>query len=262
MSFWSIYGQATLIILASVTVVWLISVYLTNASIVDIFWGFGYVIVAWFYFSKTTEGLLARKQLITILTTIWGLRLTIYLFWRNAGKPEDYRYQNFRKKYGAERYWWFSFFQVFLLQGTLMWLISSTLLGAQINTSGSSLNLLDYLGTSVWLIGFIFEAGSDFQLARFKSNPANKGKLLTTGFWKYTRHPNYFGDSAVWWGFALICLAAGSIIPIIGAILMTALIIRVSGVAMLERSLSKTKPGFEAYAKRTSAFIPWFPKTG
>lgn len=259
MSFWTIYASAFGIIILYVSIIWLLSVYLKDASIVDIFWGLGFVLVAWFYDSQTPAGDPVRKQLITILTTIWGLRLFFYLLWRNWGEPEDYRYQNFRQKYGPERYWWFSYFQVFLLQGLLIWLISAPLLGAQI--SGGQLNQLDYMAIVIWLIGIVFEAGSDWQLSRFKRDPSNVGKLLTSGFWKYTRHPNYFGDAAVWWGFGLMSLAAGSIAPVLGALLMTGLIIQVSGVAMLERSLSKKKPGYEKYAAQTSPFIPWFPKS-
>lgn len=259
MNFLTIYFQGFLLILIPLTLLWLLSVYLQNVSIIDGFWGTGFVILAWFYFSRTSDGLAARQWLVVILTTIWGLRLSLYLTWRNWGEPEDYRYQNFRKKYGPERYWWFSFFQVFLLQGVLMWLISAPLLGAQI--SSRQLIWLDWLGVLIWLIGFIFEAGGDWQLAQFKANPANKGKLLTSGFWRYTRHPNYFGDTAVWWGLGLLAVAAGHPITFLGTLLMTLLIIRVSGVAMLEKSLTKTKPGYEEYVRRTSAFIPWFPKS-
>lgn len=256
-SFFTIWGSGFLIIMGLMTLLWLLSVYLKNASIVDPFWGTGFVVLAWFYFSQT-GGADGRNLLITSLATIWGLRLSLYLLWRNWGKGEDPRYQQFRQNYGPDRYWWFSFFQVFLLQGVLMLLVSTPLLGAQIR--GGGLNWLDGVATAVFLIGFAFEAGGDFQLARFKANPANKGKLLTSGFWRYTRHPNYFGDSAVWWSFGLFSLAAGSFWPTLGAVLMTVLIIRVSGVALLEKNLKQSKPGYEAYVKNTNAFFPWFPK--
>ncbi|TNF40386.1 MAG: DUF1295 domain-containing protein, partial [Bacteroidetes bacterium] len=119
---------------------------------------------------------------------------------------------------------------------------------------------LAVLGIMVWIVGFTFEAGGDWQLKKFKSNPENKGKLLTSGFWKYTRHPNYFGDAAVWWGFAILSGATGCWLPVFSAVLMNWLLLRVSGVAMLERTLIKTKPGFEDYIKQTNAFLPWFPK--
>ncbi len=195
-----------------------------------------------------------------VLVTIWGLRLFLYLSWRNIGKGEDFRYQEFRRNFGAERYWWFSYFQTFLLQGALIMIVSLPLLGVNSQTNSDSLNWLDYLGILVFIIGFVFEAGGDFQLARFKKNPDNKGKVLSTGFWKYTRHPNYFGDSAVWWSFGIFSIAAGSYWPAIGSVFMTLLIIKVSGVAILEKSLNNTKPQYRDYIQKTSSFFPWFPK--
>ncbi|MFZ0283166.1 MAG: DUF1295 domain-containing protein, partial [Bacteroidales bacterium] len=190
----------------------------------------------------------------------WGLRLSLYLTWRNFGKGEDFRYREFRMKYGENKYWWISFFQTFLLQGLLMWLISAPLLGAQYYGPEKALGLLDSIGVIFWIVGFSFEAGGDFQLSVFKSDPANKGKVLDRGFWRYTRHPNYFGDSAVWWGYGFICLGAGSYLPVLGSVLMTLLIIKVSGVSLLEKSLREQKPLYKEYIRKTSAFIPWFPK--
>ncbi len=259
MTFISLYSQALLLVVILMTFLWLLSIGLKNVSIVDLFWGLGFVVLGWFYFSRG-EGLDARKILVTALVTLWGLRLSGYLLWRNYGKGEDFRYQQFRKDYGEQRYWWISFFQVFLLQGLLMWLISAPLLGAQFYSDSSGLGLLDAAGLLLWIIGILFEAGGDYQLARFKANPENKGKVLDTGFWRYTRHPNYFGDVSVWWGYAFFSIAAGSYLPALGSLLMTALIIKVSGVALLEKTLKNSKPQYEAYIRKTSAFIPWFPK--
>jgi steroid 5-alpha reductase family enzyme len=239
------------------TILWFTSVILKNVSIVDLFWGLGFIVTAFFYFLNT-EGFYLRKLILSVLVTLWGLRLSGYLAWRNIGKGEDFRYKEFRKNYG-KNYWWISFFQTFLLQGLLMWLISAPLLGAQYyNNNG--IGILDLAGIFLWITGFIFETFGDLQLAKFKSKPANKGKVLDTGLWKYTRHPNYFGDSAVWWGYGFLCLAAGSYIPVAGSLLMTALIIKVSGVALLEKSLKSQKPGYAEYVRKTSAFIPWFPR--
>lgn len=257
MTFFQIYILAFAAIMLMMTILWLISIRIRNVSIVDLFWGFGFVVAAAVYFIFT-EGFETRKILLMIMVAIWGLRLSIYLAWRNLGKGEDFRYQKFRKDFG-EGYWWYSFFSVFLLQGILMWLISAPLLGAQY-LSGHALGILDYAGIAIWIIGFTFEAGGDMQLARFKANPANKGTVLDTGFWHYTRHPNYFGDAAVWAGFGLICISAGSYWPVFGSVLMTALIIKVSGVALLEKTLNNTKPGYQEYVRKTNAFIPWFPK--
>jgi len=259
MSFAEIYFQGLLLIIVFISFVWVLSVLIKNASIIDIFWGLSFVLVTAFYFIVTPD-FSVRKTIVLILVTIWGIRLSIHIFLRNLGKPEDYRYQEFRKKYGEKRYWWFSYFQVFLLQGTLVWLISAPLLAAGYFSAEKPLGMIDILAVFLWLTGFIFEAGGDLQLKQFKSNYENKGKLLQTGFWKYTRHPNYFGDAAIWWGFAFFSIASGSYIAVLSAVLMTWLLLKISGVAMLERTLVNTKPGFEDYMKRTSPFIPWWPK--
>jgi steroid 5-alpha reductase family enzyme len=259
MTFIQIYLLSLLLIQGMMALLWAASIRLKNVSIVDPFWGLGFVVVAILYFSKG-EGFEVRKILVLTLVIIWGLRLSIYLFWRNAGKGEDFRYQQFRKDFGEKRYWWISYFQVFFLQGILMWLISAPLLAALFYGREISLGWLDYLGILLWIIGVTFEAGGDFQLARFRANPENKGKVLNSGFWHYTRHPNYFGDATVWWGYACFCVAAGSYLPVLGSLLMTALIIKVSGVSLLEKTLKNSKPQYVDYVQRTSAFIPWFPK--
>jgi steroid 5-alpha reductase family enzyme len=241
------------------TLLWLISIIIKNVSIVDLFWGLGFVLTTGFYFLKT-DGTGIRKIILMALVAVWGLRLSIYLAWRNLGKGEDFRYKQFRKNYGEKRYWWISFFQTFLLQGVLMWLISSPLLGAQFYSHNKPFTLFDIIGIMFWITGFSFEAGGDYQLARFRSDPLNKGKVLDKGFWRYTRHPNYFGDSSVWWGYGFICIAAGSYFPALGSVIMTALIIKVSGVALLEKSLKEQKSQYKEYIEKTSAFLPWFPK--
>jgi steroid 5-alpha reductase family enzyme len=258
MTYFQTYLVGLAVIMSMMTLLWLISIWTKNVSIVDLFWGFGFVLSGVIYFSNT-EGFETRKILLMTLVFIWGLRLSVYLTWRNYGKGEDFRYRKFRKDYGEHRYWWISFFQTFLLQGILMWLISAPLLGAQFYP-GNKLGILDFTGVFIWIIGFVFEAGGDIQLARFKAKPANMGKVLNTGFWHYTRHPNYFGDAACWIGYGFICLGAGSYLPVLGSVLMTALIIKVSGVALLEKTLKETKPEYQEYVRRTSAFIPWFPK--
>jgi len=259
MTFFQIYFFAIGLILFMMTTLWLISIRIRNVSIVDLFWGFGFVLTCLVYFLNT-DGFETRKIVLMVLVAIWGLRLSVYLAWRNLGKGEDFRYQKFRKDYGEDRYWWISFFQTFLLQGVLMWLISAPLLGAQYHTSRNAFNVLDIIGILFWIIGFIFEAGGDFQLARFKKDPANKGKVLNKGLWRYTRHPNYFGDAAVWCGYGFICLAARSYLPVLGSVLMIALIIKVSGVTLLEKTLKVNKPEYQDYIDKTSSFVPWFPK--
>jgi steroid 5-alpha reductase family enzyme len=255
----TLFSQAALIILSLVTILWIWSILIKNVSIVDIFWGVGFVIVNAFYVFMSGE-LDARKILILILVSLWGLRLAIYLAFRNIGKGEDFRYQEFRRNYGPKRYWWLSFFQAFLLQGVLILIVSLPFLGVHSSSNTGELKLLDYIGIGVWLIGFTFEAGGDYQLARFKRDVKNKGKVLNTGFWKYTRHPNYFGDSAVWWAYSIFSIAAGSYWQIVGSIIMTLLILKISGLSLLEKTLKETKPQYRDYIKKTNSFLPWFPK--
>jgi steroid 5-alpha reductase family enzyme len=254
-----LFFEAFFLIWCIVTLLWIWSVRITNASIVDIFWGAGFVVVNTFYVFHL-EKIEPRNLLVSVLVLIWGLRLTMYLAYRNIGKGEDYRYQEFRKNYGEKRYWWFSYFQVFLLQGVLILIISLPLFGVHYSGSSAPLFWLDYLAILTWAIGFIFEAGGDYQLYRFKKNQKNKGKVLNTGFWKYTRHPNYFGDVLVWWSYGLFSIAAGGYWQVIGAIFMTFLIIKVSGVALLEKTLKNTKPKYKEYVEKTNSFFPWFPK--
>jgi len=259
MEFCSVYSQGGLVILGLMLILWVISLSIKNSSIVDIFWGFGFVLVGWLYFLLTPNGFLLRKIILLALSSIWGFRLTLHVLIRNFGKPEDYRYQKWRSE--SPQIWWIkSLLQVFLLQGSLMWVISAPLLAAQVSTPLQKITVFDYLGVALWVVGFIFESVGDAQLAKFKADPANKGKVLSTGVWRYTRHPNYFGDSAQWWGYYLMALAAGGWWTIFSPILMTLLLIKVSGVALLEKTIIDRKSEYTEYVRTTSPFIPWFPK--
>jgi steroid 5-alpha reductase family enzyme len=186
------------------------------------------------------------------------LRLSLYILARNWGKPEDFRYQAWRRQHGR-KWWWYSFFQVFLLQGVLLTIVAAPLLAAQLSPTPARLGVLDFIALPLWAIGFFFEAVGDWQLKRFKSDPANKGRVLDRGVWRYTRHPNYFGDSAQWWAYYLIAASAGGWWTIFSPILMTTLLLRVSGVSLLEKTLD-SRPGYKEYSERTSEFIPWFPR--
>lgn len=261
MSYWTIFGYAAISIWILMTLMWLLSLKLKNTSIVDIIWGLGFVLVNWVVFFLTPEGFVDRKWILNILVTIWGLRLTTHIFLRNHGKPEDFRYAAWREQYG-KKWWWYSYFQTFLLQGLLMFLISAPLIHTHATATPTKIGALEIAGILIWMIGFFFETVGDLQLENFKKNPANKGKLLNYGVWRYTRHPNYFGDAAQWWGFYLI--AAGStlgFLTIFSPIIMTYFLIKVSGVAMLEKSMADRKPGYKEYMLTTNAFIPWFPKS-
>jgi steroid 5-alpha reductase family enzyme len=264
-----LYFNSGGIIFILILILWLLSLALKNASIIDIFWGAGFVIMVWYANLQLGETFLSisafetalsvyRGWLITFLVSIWGLRLSFHIYQRNHGKPEDFRYAAWRKQYG-ERWWWFSFLQVFLLQGVLLWIIAAPVIAGQYPYSGPFPQLLDGLGVIVWLVGFTFEALGDWQLAQFKKDPANAGKLMTTGVWQYTRHPNYFGDAAQWWGFYLIAAAGGAWWTVFSPILMTFLLTRVSGVSLLEKTMRR-RPSYPEYAARTNAFFPWLPK--
>ncbi len=222
----------------------------------DIAWGMGFILIAGVSFVQSTMG--AKAWVLLIAVVLWGLRLSTYLYQRNWGQAEDYRYANWRKDWG-ENAWWRAFFQVFLLQGVLMFIISSVLQFGILDDL-QDLSLLNRLGIVVFLIGFAFESIGDRQLRKFKLDPSNKGKILNTGLWKYTRHPNYFGEALLWWGIFLIAIPnAWAYWNMVSPTLMTFLLLKVSGVAMLERKYSDN-PIYRAYQEKTSSFIPWPPK--
>jgi len=251
---------AALTVAAFVVVLWLVSLLLRDSSIVDSFWGVGFVaIAAGVGVSAGPDGLAPRAWLLGALVAVWGLRLSHHIFWRNKGKGEDYRYRKWREEAGAA-WWWRSFFKVFLLQGVIMWLVAAPVVAVMGTSRQAALGWFDALAAAVWLIGFFFEAAGDWQLARFTANPANKGKLFTGGVWRYTRHPNYFGDAAVWWGHFLLAAASGAWWTVFSPALMTFLLVRVSGVAMLESALRESKPGYRDYIESTSAFFPLPPR--
>ncbi len=244
------------IVLAAVLILWVISVWLKDASIADIFWGFGFVLIAIVSWSMGTRD--SRATLLTLLTAIWGLRLTGYLAWRNHGKPEDSRYAAMRKHHG-DRFWWVSLLTVFLLQGAIMWIVSLPVQAGQ--TNEAPMSYLAFLGFAAWLVGFFFESVGDFQLARFKSNPANSGQVMDQGLWKYTRHPNYFGNCLVWWGITAVAFSVANAWIVVSPVLMTFLLLKVSGVALLDKDLKNRSDDFRDYIQRTSAFIPLPPKS-
>lgn len=248
----------TLLALASaVTLLWLLSLRLRDASIVDIFWGCGFVLASVIAYLSSEGG--RRAAIVLALVTVWGCRLAIYLAWRNLGRGEDYRYQAIRKRYG-DSFPLLSLFIVFGFQGLLIWIISMPL--QIVMARNTPLSPVDLIAGLLWLAGFLFETIGDLQLARFKADPANRGKVMDRGLWGYTRHPNYFGDSLVWWGFYLFAFAAGGWWTVFSPILMTLLLLKLSGVALLERNLIKTRPDYEVYSRSVSAFIPWKRQRG
>jgi steroid 5-alpha reductase family enzyme len=246
---------AALVMVLVMILLWLLSVQLKNTSIVDAFWGTGFVVTTIVYY-VTGAGDPTRKLVSLIMVAVWGLRLSIYLLLRNWGKGEDSRYQKIRAGFG-ESFWWKSLYVVFGLQGVLILLVSLPLLAAQSSLVPQGLTVLDIIGIVVWGVGLFFESVGDWQLRQFKSNPANKGKVMNTGLWGITRHPNYFGDAMVWWGIFLVALSTpGGFITVVSPLIMTILLMRVSGVALLERNLKESKPGYEEYMKSVPAFFP------
>ncbi len=237
---------------------WVLSIILKNASIVDIVWGLGFVMVAWVV-RLNVDGNNARQWLLVAMVSVWGLRLGGYLFWRNHGKGEDFRYRAMRRHYGA-KFPIISLATVFGLQGVLMFVVSLPVQLGQADAT-PDVGVIAYLGVALWLVGLFFEVVGDAQLARFKADPASAGKVMNTGLWRYTRHPNYFGDACVWWGIGIVAAETGSgAWGLIGSLTMTVLLRRVSGVTLLEKSLVKRREGYTEYVSRTSPFLPRPPK--
>lgn len=240
-------------VLGGLSLVWLISLRTRDVSIVDICWGLGFVVIAWLS-QRWIAGDSLRAALVVAMVTLWGVRLAAYLAWRNWGQGEDYRYQAMRRHHG-ERFGLISLGTVFGLQAVLMWIVSLPVQAA-IAAPPSPLGLWDLLGLGLWAVGMFFETVGDVQLARFKADPANRGQVMDRGLWAWTRHPNYFGDFCVWWGLGCVALAIGATWTLVGPLLMSVLLMRVSGAALLERGLQKTKPGYADYIARTPAFFP------
>ena len=240
-------------------VTWLVSIPLRNVSIIDIVWGLAFVTSSVTALLNAPE-IRARHVVTTVLVVVWGLRLAVHLAVRNHGAGEDFRYAAMRKRTGAS-FWWKSAARVFAVQAVLAWIVSLPVTLAASDARADALDVLVILGAAVWLVGFGFESIGDLQLARFKADPVNRGRVLDSGLWRYTRHPNYFGDSVAWWGVFLTCVARPrGWFGIVGPVVMTVLLVRVSGVALLERSLHKRKPEYAAYVARTAAFVPRRPR--
>ncbi len=246
-------------LLVYVLLLWILSLPLHDVSIVDPGWGFGFVVVAWVALAVGT-GCGGRRILLAVLVSLWGLRLAGYLVARKLReRREDPRYGEWRERWGS-RFVLVSLVAVFLFQGLLIWIVSLPVQGSA--PQGDRLGVLDWIGVAVWAVGIAFEAVGDYQLARFKSDPANRGKVMDRGLWRYTRHPNYFGDFTVWWGIYLIALSTGGAWwTIIGPLVMSTLLIRVSGKGHLEERM-KERPGYAEYIERTSGFLPLPPRRG
>ena len=238
---------------ASMIALWAASLRLRDVSIVDVFWGPGFTGVAWT--AVAVAGPTPRGLLAAALTTIWGLRLGVHLGLRKRGHGEDRRYATMRAARGP-RFALVSLATIFLLQAALMWVISLPIQAAAALGRDLPLSTLDAAGALVTLAGVAVEATADAQLARFLARPENHGRVMEEGLWGWSRHPNYFGDFVTWWGLGLLGVAAGAAWSLIGPVLMSVLLLRVSGVTLLERTIGERRPGYAEYVARTSAFVP------
>jgi steroid 5-alpha reductase family enzyme len=225
-------------------------------DVADVAWGLGFVLLAWTSFFLS-GGSGARGVVAGILVSVWGLRLAWHIHARHRGKPEDFRYMAWRREWGK----WFyarSYAQVYLLQGALLFIVALPVLMIS-RSSGVTFRFLNGIGVCVWLFGFLFESVGDAELTRFAKDPLNRGKILQSGLWRYTRHPNYFGEVVQWWGIWLVAAGVpGGWLSIVGPLTITVLILKVSGIPMLEKKMA-ANPDFAEYKKRTSVFLPWFP---
>jgi steroid 5-alpha reductase family enzyme len=253
----TVYLQGLGIMVVAALGTWLLSLYRRNVAIVDSLWSLMFVLAAGAYAGGASAPFSSRRALVLTLVTLWALRLAFYITWRNWGQGEDRRYQAIRAR-NQPHFALKSLYLVFSLQALLAWIISMPLLGSLLSTK--PLGMFDFAGAALWLAGMIFEAGGDAQLAQFKSDASNQGKIMDQGLWRFTRHPNYFGDFCVWWGFYLMAAAAGAWWSFFGPLLMSVLLMRVSGVTLLEKDMTARKPRYADYVRRTNAFFPWKPK--
>jgi steroid 5-alpha reductase family enzyme len=247
------------VLLIYMTAIFALALWLKDNSIVDVAYGLAFVLTCGTAFLFYGEGH-PRQWLVVSLISIWGLRLAGHIFQRKKGEGEDFRYRQWREEWG-DTFLWRSFLQIFMLQGTVIFLVALPAL-LVINNPGDKLGVLDSLGILIWLIGFGFEAIGDWQLLRFKRKAENRGKIIRSGLWRYTRHPNYFGEAVLWWGLFLIAFKVPyGAVALISPLLIDFLLLKVSGIPMLEAKY-QSNPEFLAYKERTNAFFPWFPKPG
>lgn len=251
--------QNAALVLALVTALWIVSVRRTDASIVDPWWSMLFLLVTTNTVRAT--GPTPAKLVLLGIVALWALRLWLHLLLRSRGQPEDPRYAAFRRQYGEARYWWVSYFQVFLLQGALALLIAAPLMLAAAAPPPDPVGASTIIGTIVFAIGFAIEVVADAQLQAFRRDPSRRGQVLDDGLWRWSRHPNYFGEALLWWGFWMCTLDEPlGWATVFAPALMTFLLVRVSGVRLLDEHLAETRPAYRAYMRRTSAFIPRPPR--
>jgi steroid 5-alpha reductase family enzyme len=252
MSTLELYGYAAAAVFVTVTLLWLVSVAIRDASIIDAFWGPLFVIIAWVLFAANIDSVRGKHLVALFLVTAWGLRLAFHLAARNFGTGEDVRYRLWRS-HGGPHWWLKSYYRIYLLQGTIALVVATPVVAAFRSTDAPF--LINWLGIPIWAAGFVFEAVADVQLTRFKALPENRGQVMQDGLFAYTRHPNYFGDALQWWGLAIFTFSGVSWWSIIGPVAMTLVFLNISN-DVIERGLVKRRPGYAQYIARTNAFFP------
>lgn len=256
MGIWQSTATGLMTAMLIMGVAWVVSILRHDASVADIFWGIAIAAVALGHALIAPDGG-PRTILVLAMVLIWAIRLSGYVFLRNYGKPEDRRYRDMRQRHDPG-FWWKSAFIVFALQAVLAIVISMPVPAAMRSTA--PLGIMDWAGAALWLVGMYFEAVSDHQLARYLRQPRNHDSVMDRGLWRYSRHPNYFGEACIWWGIFLVAAGGGAWWSIAGPALLTWFLLRVSGVALTEKDIATRRPAYEAYVRRTSAFIPRPPR--
>jgi steroid 5-alpha reductase family enzyme len=252
----SIWLPALPALVALAVVAWVVASARRNVGLVDVFWSLFLLLAAVLYWAQSPRGL--RAGLVVALTAAWALRLAIYLAWRNWSSPEDRRYQAIRRR-NEPGFAWKSLYLVFGLQAALAWLVSAPLAAAI--TGAGEPGWLELAGATLVIFGIAYEATADAQLARYRSRTASQAGVMDRGLWRYSRHPNYFGEFCVWWGFYLLAVAAGGWWTVFSPALMSVLLLKVSGVGLLERDIAERRPAYRDYVRRTNAFFPGRPRT-
>jgi len=254
------FGYSFLVLTLFGIALWIGSRIKNDVGIVDSFWSLFIFAAALSFYLFGNVTLTERSQLILLLLFIWAIRLAAHITWRNWGQEEDLRYQSIRAN-NQPNFEFKSLYIVFLLQAWLAVIVALPIMSAlNIDIAEQKFSLLDYIAITLWFVGMIFESVGDMQLALFKADEKNKGKVMREGLWRFTRHPNYFGEFCIWWGFFLFAVSSGYWWSIISPILVTILLLKVSGVSMLESTITERRPQYADYCKTTNAFFPWLPK--
>lgn len=255
---WDLYVINIGAIFLFMLTMFIIAQLIKDNSIVDIGWGLGFVIIAFVsYFASEGEHSL-RQTIVLTLVSLWGIRLFLHLLIRSIGRGEDFRYANFRKQWG-KNVRIIAFFRVFMMQGAIMLLLAYPIILVNVAES-SGFDIFTVLGLIVWVIGFLFQSVGDYQLEHFKKRKKHKEEILKSGLWRYSRHPNYFGEAAMWWGVYLIVIGAqNGWTAFFSAAFINLLLLKVSGVPFLDKRYAGNEE-YQIYKQETNLFIPWFPK--